>query len=97
MRKYGIAALCCVAAVAFLGGCNKNQDKCCGSCKDKAAVKMDAGSGASAEGKCAKSCASKCAGDKAAVKMDAGAGATAEGKCGAKKAGCCPSKAAQNN
>jgi hypothetical protein len=97
MRKYGFAALCCVAAVALLGGCNKNHDKCCGDCKDKAAVKMDAGTGAASEGKCAAGCKKKCCADKAAVKMDTGSGATAEGKCSTKKAGCCAGKSAQNN
>ena len=64
MRKFGFSVLCCVAAAAFLGGCNKNEDKCCGSseCKDKAAVKMDAGATPASDA----SCASKCSGQKAA-------------------------------
>ncbi len=43
MRKFsfGFGLACCVAAAAMLGGCSKNEG-CCGSCKDKANVKMEA-------------------------------------------------------
>lgn len=89
MRKFALAASC-IAAVAFLGACNKNaDDKCCGGCADKAAVKMDA-SGTPASD--AKKCCGKCKGDKAAVKMDASATPASEAKsCGSKKS--CADKA----
>lgn len=96
MRKFGMSVLCCVAAAAFLGGCNKNEDKCCSGteCADKAAVKMDAGATPAADSTCASKCKSQCTGDKAAVKVDAGAVPATDGAC-AKKAGCCKSKQAQ--
>lgn len=81
MRKFALAS--CLAAIALMGACNKNSDdKCCGSCPDKAAVKMDA-SGTPASD--AKKCCGQCK-DKAAVKMDASATPATDAKsCGAKK------------
>lgn len=70
MRKYsfGFGLACCVAAVAMLGGCKKNEDGCCGKCKDKAEVKTEA-TATPAGSKCcsekAAGCSSSCAGKKA--------------------------------
>ena len=95
MRKFGFSVLCCVAAAAFLGGCNKNEEKCCGSCKDTAAVKMDAGATPASDASCASKCKSQCTGDKAAVKTEGDAVPATDGACATKKAGCCKSKQAQ--
>ena len=96
MRKFGFGVLCCVAAAAFLGGCNKNEDMCCGGdCKDKAAVKMDAGATPASDASCASKCKSQCTGDKAAVKTEGDAVPATDGSCAAKKSGCCKSKQAQ--
>lgn len=68
MRKFsfGFGVVCCVAAAAMLGGCSKKEG-CCGSCKDKADVKMEA-TAAPAGKSCAdkaSGCSSSCAGKKA--------------------------------
>jgi hypothetical protein len=89
MRQFGIAAVACIAAVALLGGCNKNADKCCAGCKDKAAVKMDAGATPASDAKmnCCGKCKGACGGKKecsgASMNMDASATpATGAKKCG---------------
>jgi hypothetical protein len=60
MRKliFSFGVICTVAAAAFIGGCSKNSEGCCGD-KDKASVKTDAQ--ATPAGK---SCSGSCTGDK---------------------------------
>jgi hypothetical protein len=59
MRKFifSFGVIWTVAAAAFIGGCNKNND--CSCDKDKAAVKTDAQATPAA-----KSCTGSCSGDK---------------------------------
>lgn len=72
MRKFtfSFALVCTVAVAAFVGGCNKNSEKCCkdgdaACCKDKAAaVKTDAQATPAADGTCSKSCTKSCTGEK---------------------------------
>ena len=72
MRKFicSFGLVCTVAAAAFLGGCNKNADKCCeggdkAACQEKAApVKTDAQTPPAATPGCCKDKAAGCSGEK---------------------------------
>ncbi|MBX3386940.1 MAG: hypothetical protein KF768_10245 [Phycisphaeraceae bacterium] len=84
--------LFCVAALGLalgLGACNKNEDKCCGTCGDKAVMKDGSVNEASAKS-CGSECSKSC-GDKAKMKdgtVKEGAAKSCESSCTSKKTSC---------